>query len=97
MKPKISELERVAKSASPESVWEAKILYFTAMTPQTALALIEALKTARGALEKASKRSTYPWSDGGTYTAEDCIFEGRILLAQKILAALDEHFDWTDE
>lgn len=39
------------------------------------------------ALEKASKRSSYFWSDGGQYTEQDWKNEGGIRCAEYILAA----------
>lgn len=42
------------------------------------------------AVEAATKRSNYPWSDGGQYTAQDYKNEGAIELANHLLASLPE-------
>ena len=119
MKPKITDLERVAKSATtgewtafeagpwggegygvaitndiqewfctkPETKSDtasSNATHIAAFNPQTALALIEALKTARAALE-VSALGSVQWDGVEAMHA-----------ARKALAALDEQFDWTE-
>lgn len=50
--------------------------------------LRENLKAAVECLELASKRSSYVWTSGGDYFPSDYANEGKIMLAQELLADL---------
>lgn len=44
----------------------------------------------QGALESATRRSSYAWSDGGEYTQGDYMNEGSIALANNILSTIQK-------
>lgn len=95
MKPKITDLERVAKLARKPILRFDDVDFKYDFTPQTALALIEALKTARGALQRLTKLGPPSKSCEG-HEVFRVLAVDNCEIAAKALAALDEHFDWTE-
>lgn len=58
---------------------------------------LKKLESIMKELKHSAKRSSYGWSEGGTYTREDCENEGKIKLANELLARYAEAVKGTEK